>query len=863
MFTAGAYAGSQRVVVAASLACDGSTLSRMVTGASIVRHVSVLATLVALGIGGSSPVSAQPSRVEEERVVRSLAEGPPEIRPRPAPTPMQVDALRLLEREVNAFAQRAVQYRADLEAMGDRRAAESERQRRTLLVPEPLAPLPPPRDDLAAVRDLPPDLDAAVARLAAVLDQNAGLPVALRVDALHALADVLSHSSPDARARQLVARIAGAPSTARPSPVGALTRAASPADFTGLVPATPTLQWTTLVGDRPWRIELWQQLAADALHSGDLPTAVVWLRLLGARYPLDPSAPRARLLLVDALDRMGRTDDALAARASFVDFTVGSTWSNAHRENPTLFRDTDAAVEQLRRSVEGYRARAEGLRAGASRAARPVEAAALRAAAQIADGNAAAALALLLRDDLALLDAYELRLQRAEALSRAGRHNEAAHAYVELRESNEDDEHLVKAALRAVDETEAYVEALVARGEVDACAALRAGVPMERIVDARGVRRLTQEQIATCASLPRTEQEIPPPIQQWMDVRLAYANRVPASLDGTVSLITGVVSTRRRGFYAYLNAQTLLRLGHVRDAERLYQEIIRVYCDDAALATMSLNDLGSLYDAQGRTREFSGLRHTLESCSRYGYPGPPGPLPVWHWALNSFRQAEHATPDRATALYEQAAREFESALLMMSRHPEESLATFYFALASERSGRPETARQTYLRIVRDYHDLVDANGAPLSGEERSQRINILEVATFRAAVNAEHFCDFDGAIASWHAVLADPRFEVATDRLDHVHDALASIASLETNRGRWGEAAKAWRAFIVVAQPGAELAEAEFRAAETSARAGSLGSYLAPLDAYLSRRNWTASDGQYRVRATWLRANWYAGRRPP
>lgn len=147
--------------------------------------------------------------------------------------------------------------------------------------------------------------------------------------------------------------------------------------------------------------------------------------------------------------------------------------------------------------------------------------------------------------------------------------------------------------------------------------------------------------------------------------------------------------------------------------------------------------------------------------------------------LNLFQQAGSGPPERATELYERAAAAMEQAIASHPNHRQAALASFYVALALERSGRPRSAMERYLRVTREYDTTRDAAGYELTGDDLVQRINVLEAATFRAAINAERTFDFDEAIGLYRLVVNDPRFANAAEHGDHVHDALASMAILQ------------------------------------------------------------------------------------
>ena len=154
---------------------------------------------------------------------------------------------------------------------------------------------------------------------------------------------------------------------------------------------------------------------------------------------------------------------------------------------------------------------------------------------------------------------------------------------------------------------------------------------------------------------------------------------------------------------------------------------------------------------------------------------------MFRHALNIFHQAERASLPDAIRLYEYAGSEMAAAVLANPNHRQVSLASYYVALAAERSGHFGAAAQEYLRITRDHNDLRDAQGHDLEDEDRSERIDILEVSTLPAAVNLERTTDFRAALERWRALLTDPRFVDAADHAEHIADAQAAVALIEVH----------------------------------------------------------------------------------
>lgn len=458
--------------------------------------------------------------------------------------------------------------------------------------------------------------------------------------------------------------------------------------------------------------------------------------------------------------------------------------------------------------------------------------------------------------------AYEFRYNRADALYWSRNYQEAARAYSDVRESNENDQYMAAAAFMAVKSQEAFVRTEAQRRALDPCLAMRAGIPAAQLVDDGGAQLLTAEQVTTCSGPPATgtsvtQLNIPAPVQALMDARTSYASRVPPSLDNATALADVVAgedaanSPPFRSKFAYLNARTLMRFGHITEAERAERQLLEAYCtEDPTIAGATYADLHNLYVVQNRQEESEQLAIYVRdhNCRTGADVEPEITGGVFRRALDLFRRAEQAPANQAGALYEQAAHDMEAAVNAHPNHPQASLAIYYVALSYERTGRFDTATQTYQRIARDFNNTRGPNGQELTGDDRTQRINILEVSNFRAAVNLERIFDYDNSIRYYNTVVSDQRFANAADHTDHVHDALASIALINTNLGRWDAARTAWQNFIPRAS-GRERAEAEFRAAEMPFRASNWAGALTSLQDYLRRTPATAETAEFRVRA--------------
>ncbi|MDB4927522.1 MAG: domain protein putative component of TonB system [Myxococcaceae bacterium] len=693
------------------------------------------------------------------------------------------------------------------------------------------------------------------------------------------------------RCQGLVDQVAQPPAdAARPFDCAGILRMTSPADPTQIaaaregqpaqravpVPGRPTY----IPQDRPWTPEAYLELANDYFQQTKYYEAITLYRLFLALYPLHERAPRVAESIAISYERQRRFDQAIDARGGLGRYTEGSAWWNANNNHPDAQRYADTVARNslhdtaLQHHQAAGQARQRGRvlaqqaasQTGAAQAQSQAEALAKLREADTEYAAAVRAYGQFIENYPNDEAAYEFRYNRADALYWSRNYQEAARAYSDVRDSNENDQFLVASAYMAVKSQESFIRLQAQRRAFDPCLALRAGIPATELTDEAGTRLLTDEQATTCAAPPATgtsvtELNIPDPVRLLMDVRIAYSNRIPPNLD-TASALAEVVTVDAehpdnnppfRPKFAYLNARTLLRYGHAREAEALYREILRVYCTDPTVAGAAFSDINNLYVLQGRQDELEVFAREQREHPCAGVDqGVAIQIEVdaqFRHALDIYHQAERAGASEANALYERAAREMEAAVAARPTHPQAALAIYYVASANERIGRFDTATQTYQRITRDFNNTQNAAGQALAGDELAQRINILEVSNFRAAVNLERIFDFDNSIRYYNNVVSDARFAPATDHAGHVHDSLASIALINTNLGRWDAARAAWIAFAPRAEAGRERAEADFRAAEMPFKASNWAAALTSLQDYLRRTPTSADTAQFRVRA--------------
>ncbi len=630
--------------------------------------------------------------------------------------------------------------------------------------------------------------------------------------------------------------------------------------------------------DRPWTPEAYLELANDYFEQTKYFEAIAMYRIFLQLFPLHFSAPRVAERIAVSYERQRRFEDAIRARGRLADYTENTPWWNANNNHPdaqqyaervarnslyntaiTHHRNASAA----RNESVAFRACAQGQNAAAGPSgAPPCTPAHNPAERQDDERRAFEALTRSNTEYNAAIEAYgqfirnypydeaayEFRYNRGEALFWAGRYADAAQAYAEVRDSNENDQFLAPAAFRVVQSLEQNVRTLASNHQLDACLAVRAGIPARELRDARTAQPLLDEAAAqpcetlsAAAAAPQAagqssatqrqnivEINIPEPVRLLMEARNLYVARVPAALDNAASLRDVIAADADEGArppfrakFAYLNARTMYRYGHSQDAETRYRQLLTTFCNDATISAPSFADLYNLLLALGRDddREALAQQQSSRTCAGVNTTVIREALQnrQFRLALATFERAQSAQGAEQIRLYEQAANMMRESVESNRNHPEAPLALFYTALAYERTNRFDTATQMYIRVTQEFNH-TNVNGSnpprPLEGEPLAQRINILELSNFRAAVNSERTFDFDNAVRFYNNVVTDTRFGPARDHAAHIHDALSSVALIHTNLGRWTQARDAWRAFEPRATGDRERALAHFRVAE-------------------------------------------------
>ncbi|MFM7243232.1 MAG: tetratricopeptide repeat protein, partial [Planctomycetaceae bacterium] len=517
------------------------------------------------------------------------------------------------------------------------------------------------------------------------------------------------------RCQQLVETVARPPTDAtRPFDCAGIMRIASPLDAAQVmarrssspndrpqpVPGRPSY----IPQDRAWTPEAYLELANDYFQQTKYYEAITLYRMFLELYPLHFQAPRVAESIAIAYERQRQFDAAIAARGRLAQYIEGTAWWAANPDHPDAQRYAEQVarnslhdtaiqhhqsagrlrqealnlVSQARRATGAQQAELQGRAVDALRRADAEYAAAVQAYTQFIDNYP--------NDEAA----YEFRYNRGDALFWSKNYLEAARAYAVVRDSNENDQYLVASAYMVVKSLELHLRAQAQARQLDPCNAIRAGIRRDELVDDAGNPLLPEAQATACTQPPATgttinEQAIPDVARQLMEARITYANRVPDNLDNETALRDVVqIDTEHpensppyRAKFAYLNARTLLRFGHAREAEALLRGILQRYCNDPTVASAAVADLNNLLVLQGRQDELEQLaeQQLQQTCAgvrtdtfqeiRIGG--------VFRRALEIYRRAERAPAAESGALYEQSAREMEAAVRQNRNHDQAPL----------------------------------------------------------------------------------------------------------------------------------------------------------------------------------------------
>jgi tetratricopeptide (TPR) repeat protein len=216
-------------------------------------------------------------------------------------------------------------------------------------------------------------------------------------------------------------------------------------------------EWFARAGARPWEGAVYMRLGDALFEQTRFLAAIDAYKLLLARDPLSPEAPRAQARIVLAWSRERRPElEAQEREALLATYGESSAWWQKHRGVPELEKEVRQLREtSLASSAAQHHSRARDLQKAG------------RAEAAVAEyRRAAEGYAEMLRSAPRAKNAPELTYAWADAAYNAGDYKEAAQLYAQVRD-DEGSKNQAEAALDAVIAWEAEVERATKAGQIE------------------------------------------------------------------------------------------------------------------------------------------------------------------------------------------------------------------------------------------------------------------------------------------------------------------------------------------------------------------------------------------------------------
>jgi TolA-binding protein len=578
--------------------------------------------------------------------------------------------------------------------------------------------------------------------------------------------------------------------------------------------------------DRPYTSEVYFQTGDTYFDLARYADAIAVYELALRRWPIALEAPRVVERIAQAHERNREFEDAIIARARLRDYGPESQWAQENEEeHPEAVREAgQLARNALYDDAVRHHQLAQTLRQRAVDEQNPSLLERARDEYNLAAQGYRAYIDQYPNDP----DAYEISFNLAEAMYFSGQFEDAARAYVLVRDSNLDDRFRAQAAFRTIKSLESIRDAEVEAGRLT----LREEPP-----DPSG-------DPAQVTPIP-----IPEILQRLNEARDEHQRLLPESA--------------RNPVFRYQTAQVFYRYGHWEEARRRFRQIYDDYCTSNGVGYYSwqnmVNMAGALnnLDAAEQLARLQTERRCAPPADEVadgsegpaGPSGPSGPVDPMGEAqqiltgarfrhaqdrFNQARAAEAAGRSEAASLYEQSAGMFMEAIEGAPDHPEAASAMNNAALAYEEVDRYESAMAVWRRIVEDYPES-----------------EFVDVARFRLAYNAYRFFEYDEAVSHFQLLARSSK------SADIRRDSILNTATILTNLEQYSKAAPYWRQY---AEPGiapsdAARAEAGFRAVEMTYKQQDWRGTVRDMKAYIAEYRTLGAAGQYRVRAAYLIAD--------
>ncbi|HVZ33244.1 MAG TPA: tetratricopeptide repeat protein, partial [Polyangiaceae bacterium] len=428
--------------------------------------------------------------------------------------------------------------------------------------------------------------------------------------------------------------------------------------------------------DRPWTAEIYQALGSVWFDEAKYPQAVEIWKLALKRWPNHPKAPEVQNSIARAYTRANQQDQAMVARAALGNYVEGSTWWNANVDHPLEQRQAEQLAEEAVVSAAVYHHQeAQRLRRLGVQDQDPE----LIKRAQEEYGLAAKGYRGYIQTYPNSPQAYELQYNLADALFWSENYDEAAREYAAVRDSNLDDKYLSESARRVVESLKRLVDMAVEKGQLE----IRTEPPAPEGTPPR-VRPVPMPQL----------------LQRLAQARELYLARVDEPHD----------TEKVRESYAYNNTLLLYQYGYWTHARERFRQIYETRCsgpnadETGRVAWINLRNMAvALGDSQEVERLGQDLRDRNCTFSPSGRPvseidckdpanadepqclaGADLTNIQYKKAVDVFSQAEKATGDQQTKLYEESATLLLQAVEDEPNHPQAPLALEKAAIALER-----------------------------------------------------------------------------------------------------------------------------------------------------------------------------------
>ncbi len=522
-------------------------------------------------------------------------------------------------------------------------------------------------------------------------------------------------------------------------------------------------------GQRPYDVEVLRSVAGVLVENARYRDAIAIIRHLFAQFPLDPQNPALHGQLIEAFERLQRTDEAFAERARLVaEYGDGSQWRLANAGDEVALAAAATLMENaLITAATWHHARAQDLRVAGEEG--DADAA---ADAEKEYRLAAVAYDNYLKQYPGSENAYELGFFFAECLYYAERFVEAAGQYAVVRDDPDGVKYRELAGFSAIAAHEKAVGEMIEQGRIEPKPSLTGAEP-EGAEEEPPEEADAADEGGPQGIIEIVPEQIPEAVAALIGARETYIDQGLSNPD----------NPDRLPVVAYKAGETWFDYQHFDNARKWFSWLIQRF-PESEVAKYAANNIIETFR---RANDWKKMAEWAEIIAEAGlgreFDDEIRTLKVG--AL--FKEAEQLF---AAQKYDEAAAEY---IRLVEENPGNRFAAAALnnaAVAYEKTRRFESATRTYERIFREHGDSEFA-----------------ENALFRVGINAERFYDFAKAIET-HLTLVD-RFPDFDKRADSLYQA----ARLLEQTQQYEKAAKAYERYAALFPDRDDTAETFYRAA--------------------------------------------------